>query len=44
MIQGEKTKTYNISADLVPVDIEVIKAYMLGARRAFFRAYFVWWQ
>lgn len=35
MIQGKKTKIYNISADLVPVDIEVIKAYMLGAVNSF---------
>lgn len=35
MITNNTTKTYNISAGIIPADIEVIKAYMLGAVNAF---------
>ena len=38
MINNNKTKTYSISAKLIPVDIEVIKVYLLGAVNAFCNA------
>ena len=31
MINNNATKTYNISANLIPVDEEIIKVYMQGA-------------
>lgn len=35
MIKNNEKKIYNISADLIPADIEIIKVYMLGAINAF---------
>ena len=35
MIKNNEKKIYNISAELIPVDIEIIKVYMLGAVNAF---------
>lgn len=35
MILNNKTKTYKISAKLIPIDIEIIKVYMLGAINSF---------
>lgn len=35
MINNNATKTYNISANLIPVDEEIIKVYMQGAVYAF---------
>lgn len=35
MIKNNEKKIYNISADLIPVDEEIIKVYMLGAVNAF---------
>lgn len=35
MFKSKNEKIYNISAKLIPADIEVIKVYMLGAVNAF---------
>lgn len=35
MIKNNEKKIYNISADLIPADIEIIKVYMQGAVYAF---------
>lgn len=35
MINNNATKTYNITAKLIPVDEEIIKVYMQGAVYAF---------
>lgn len=35
MIKNNTKRTYNITAKLIPADIEVIKVYMLGAVNAF---------
>lgn len=35
MIKNNEKKIYNISADLIPVDEEIIKVYMQGAVYAF---------
>lgn len=35
MLTNNTTKTYRISAKLIPVDIEIIKVYMLGAVNGF---------
>ena len=52
MITKNKTRIYNISAELQPVDKELIKVYMIGAINSFcnenadgfFSSYSLWTQ